>query len=143
MKRNLLIPLLLIAAAAHGQEQPIPIVVPDPLPTIQAPDETSIGRLVVLTAPSGTEHKWLTVPDGQQFLFEEWPTKPVGFCDMAWQAIHTGLMLCWFGADLDSITIPGKWQACCPDGLRPVVFLIEPIESDRAALGSEGEKEGE
>jgi len=64
--------------------------------------------------------------DDQQFLFDDWPSKPAGFCDMAWQAINTGLMLCWFDADLGAITIPGKWQACCPDGLRPVVFLIEP-----------------
>ena len=67
--------------------------------------------------------------DGQVFIFEDWPTKPADFCDMAWQAINTGLMLCWFDADLDSITIPNKWQACCPDGLRPVVFTIERMDT--------------
>ena len=46
--------------------------------------------------------------DGQHFLFEEWPSKPAGFCDMAWQAVHTGLMLCWFDADSDSVTMPGS-----------------------------------
>lgn len=68
--------------------------------------------------------------DGQQFVFNDWPSKPAGFCDMAWQAINMGLMLCWFDADLDSITIPNKWQACCPDGLRPVVFTIERMGDD-------------
>jgi len=79
--------------------------------------------------------------DGQEFLFEGWPAKPAGFCDMAWQAIHAGLMLCWFDADLSSVTIPNKWQACCPDGLRPVVFLIEPIESEQTAARPEEEEE--
>ena len=66
--------------------------------------------------------------DGQEFLFDDWPTMPEGFCDMAWQAIYTGTLLIWFDANLDSITIPNKWQACCPDGLRPVVFTVERVD---------------
>jgi uncharacterized repeat protein (TIGR04076 family) len=92
------------------------------------PEQTSIERCSALE-------------DGQEFLFEDWPSRPTGFCDLAWQAIHVGLMLCWFDADLGSVTIPNKWQACCPDGLRPVVFLIEPIESGSSAVGPEQEEE--
>ena len=67
--------------------------------------------------------------DGQEFLFDDWPTKPDGFCDMAWQAIYTGATLCWFDANLESITVPNTWIACCPDGLRPVVFTVERVDA--------------
>ncbi|MFC2079473.1 TIGR04076 family protein [Candidatus Bipolaricaulota bacterium] len=66
--------------------------------------------------------------DGQEFVFDDWPTKPEGFCDMAWQAIYTGATLCWFDADLATITVPNTWIACCPDGLRPVVFTVERVD---------------
>jgi uncharacterized repeat protein (TIGR04076 family) len=67
--------------------------------------------------------------DGQEFLLEGWPESPDGFCENAWHAMHTGVMLAAFDADLSKITVPGRWIACCPDGLRPVVFSIEPIGS--------------
>jgi len=34
-----------------------------------------------------------------------------------------------FDADLSALTVPGKWIACCPDGLRPVVFVVEPVDA--------------
>ena len=101
-------------------------------------DRDLIERLV----PAGTViERCPAFEDDQEFFFDDWPSKPAGFCDMAWQAIDTGLMLCWFDADLEEITIPNKWQACCPDGLRPVVFLIESIESSPAAVRPEEEEE--
>jgi uncharacterized repeat protein (TIGR04076 family) len=101
-------------------------------------DQDLIGRLVPKETPI---ERCSAFEDGQEFLFVDWPSKPTGFCDMAWQAIYAGLMLCWFDADLGSVTIPNKWQACCPDGLRPVVFLIEPIESDPTAVRPAEEEE--
>jgi len=72
-------------------------------------------------------HRCPAFVDGQEFLVEGWPERPDGFCENAWRAIHTGVMLAAFDADLSRTTVPGKWIACCPDGLRPVVFSIEPI----------------
>ena len=34
-----------------------------------------------------------------------------------------------FDADLSALTVPGKWIACCPDGLRPVVFVVELVDA--------------
>jgi len=67
--------------------------------------------------------------DGQEFFFDDWPTKPNGFCDAAWQTIYTGATLCWFDANLESIAVPNTWIACCPDGLRPVVFTVERVDT--------------
>ena len=65
-------------------------------------DQDLIERLV----PDGTAmERCAAFEDGQQFVFDDWPSKPVDFCDMAWQAISTGLMLCWFDA--------GQVQSAC------------------------------
>jgi len=76
--------------------------------------------------------------DGQEFVIDGWPEMPDGFCENAWGAIRTGVMLAAFGADLSEITVPGKWIACCPDGLRPVVFVIEPVVEPESGRGKEG-----
>ena len=67
--------------------------------------------------------------DGQEFLVEGWPEMPDGFCENAWGAVRTGAMLAAFDADLSALTVPGKWIACCPDGLRPVVFVVELVDA--------------
>ena len=92
-----------------------------------------------LVEPKTTIERCPGFADGQEFLFDDWPTKPDGFCDAAWQAIYTGATLCWFDANLESITVPNTWIACCPDGLRPVVFTVERV--DMPASGEPKSKE--
>ena len=75
--------------------------------------------------------------DGDEFLLAGWPERPDGFCENAWGAIQPGVMLAAFDADLSAVTVPGKWIACCPDGLRPVVFLIEPVGPSDPKHGKE------
>jgi len=54
--------------------------------------------------------------------------KPEGFCDMAWQAIclqATSLATGGLAFGLDEVSI-----GCCNDGVRPVIFKLEPYEDD-------------
>lgn len=57
--------------------------------------------------------------------------KPEGFCDWAWSDIWKDLVLvaerAGFANEGEIDTIPAHF-ACCTDGLRPVTFMIEPIE---------------
>lgn len=64
--------------------------------------------------------------DGQSFVVEgPFPSKPDGFCDWAWTDIHKVVALTMMGAN----PTPGTEFTCCSDGLRPVTFGIERIES--------------
>jgi len=64
--------------------------------------------------------------DGQVFEIKGiFPTKPEGFCDWAWSDIQRNVAMACMGAKLPS----GCAFTCCTDGLRPVTFRIEAIES--------------
>jgi len=67
--------------------------------------------------------------EGQEFLIKGWPSKPDGFCDWAWNDIQKSVIAASFGARKDGLRAQDSWIACCTDGLRPVVFQIEPIEA--------------
>jgi uncharacterized repeat protein (TIGR04076 family) len=66
--------------------------------------------------------------DGQEFLIEEFPLKPEGFCDWAWADIHRDVVSVMFGASYPWIRKSRTAITCCTDGLRPVVFKVEAIE---------------
>lgn len=66
--------------------------------------------------------------DGQEFLIEDFPLKPDGFCDWAWADIHRDVVAVMFGGSYPWIEQPGTAITCCTDGLRPVVFRVEAIE---------------
>jgi uncharacterized repeat protein (TIGR04076 family) len=66
--------------------------------------------------------------DGQEFVLEDFPLKPEGFCDWAWADIHRDVVAIMFGSDYPWIESPGMAITCCTDGLRPVVFKLERIE---------------
>lgn len=60
--------------------------------------------------------------------------KPDGFCDEAWKAIYQYVFAVAHGGE-DMVFYPGSWInrpnlaiASCNDGLRPVIFKIEPAE---------------
>lgn len=65
--------------------------------------------------------------DGQQFLIEGWPKKPENFCDWAWNDIQKTVLIASFGGRKEGVSTPNGWIACCTDGLRPVVLLVEPL----------------
>lgn len=63
---------------------------------------------------------------GQAFEIKGiFPTKPEGFCDWAWADIHRNVAMACMGAKMPS----GCAFTCCSDGLRPVTFRIEAVET--------------
>jgi uncharacterized repeat protein (TIGR04076 family) len=69
--------------------------------------------------------------DGQEFLVEGWPNRPDGFCEWAWDDIRKSVLIASFGGRKEGISTKDGWIACCTDGLRPVVFLIAPVEAPK------------
>jgi uncharacterized repeat protein (TIGR04076 family) len=66
--------------------------------------------------------------DGQEFIIEDFPLKPEGFCDWAWADIHRDVVSVMFGSSYPWIQQPRTAITCCTDGLRPVIFKVEMIE---------------
>ena len=67
--------------------------------------------------------------DGQEFMTDG-VTQPEGFCGWAWNDIHKVCLTLLKGG-----TFAPGWMkddksliACCTDGFRPVVFLVERLE---------------
>ena len=64
--------------------------------------------------------------EGQTFDVDgPFPSKPDGFCDWAWSDIRKVVALTMMGAD----PTPGTEFSCCSDGLRPVTFRIQRLET--------------
>jgi uncharacterized repeat protein (TIGR04076 family) len=63
--------------------------------------------------------------DGQEFVIEDFPSKPEGFCGWAWASIHKDVVAMMFGGAYPWIKQPGTAITCCTDGLRPVIFRVE------------------
>jgi uncharacterized repeat protein (TIGR04076 family) len=63
---------------------------------------------------------------GQVFDSDEYCSMPNGFCPYAWSAIYPLVMTLRFGGNCPEwYEEPGVAVACCPDGLRPVIFKLE------------------
>ena len=63
---------------------------------------------------------------GQEYILEN-VEMPANFCSWAWIDIQRGVADMMNGIDFPWIKEKGKHIACCTDGFRPVVFLIERI----------------
>ena len=64
--------------------------------------------------------------DGQVFDADGFLACPSGFCAEAWQTIWPSCLAISRGGTFAPYTKDEyKWVCCCPDGLRPVTFLIE------------------
>lgn len=75
--------------------------------------------------------KWGPCPqftDGQVFEFEGSP--PPGFCSRAFASIWGDLTAIMCNGNAAWIRQPGTMITCCNDGLTPVVFKLERIETD-------------
>lgn len=53
---------------------------------------------------------------------------PEGFCSMAWQALVMPVNVLIGGGKV--LGLDEKHIACCTDGVRPVIFLLEAIEEE-------------
>jgi uncharacterized repeat protein (TIGR04076 family) len=64
--------------------------------------------------------------DGQEFVVDGFLGCPEGMCTEAWQTLWPSLLAISRGGTFAPYTKrENEWVACCPDGLRPVVFRIE------------------
>ncbi|MEF8787538.1 MAG: TIGR04076 family protein [Planctomycetota bacterium] len=65
--------------------------------------------------------------EGQQFraVIDDMPE---GFCPGAWTDIFRYVCGLQAGANYDWVNEDGKVLACCNDGFRPVIFLLERME---------------
>ena len=64
--------------------------------------------------------------EGQEFIVTQ--DIPRRFCQGAWADIFRFIDVLRFGGDFPWINEEGKYLACCTDGFRPVVFLIERMD---------------
>ena len=68
--------------------------------------------------------------EGDTFIFEGNAEMPKGFCPWAWIDIYHSVSSISKGATLsDWYNQEGMSIVCCSDGLRPVIFKIESIDS--------------
>ena len=63
-----------------------------------------------------------TLQEGQEFIIDSPFLHPDGFCHWAWADIRSFIQESYFGRE-DPII------ACCTDGIRPVFFKIERMET--------------
>jgi uncharacterized repeat protein (TIGR04076 family) len=64
--------------------------------------------------------------EGQVFQVEEHGVRPSEFCPWAWEAMFAMITMLRFGGNFSKwYEEPGVAVACCPDGLRPVIFKLE------------------
>ena len=55
---------------------------------------------------------------------------PEGMCPWAWHDIESFVRIAAFGGKADDYVPAGAWIRSCTDAMRPVTFLIEPLDED-------------
>jgi len=76
--------------------------------------------------------------EGQEFIIGE---KPEGFCQGAWADIYRHITVLRWNGRYPWMDQPDKYLACCTDGFRPVVFLLERLD-DEVEVPDTGLEEG-
>lgn len=72
--------------------------------------------------------------DGQVFVLDGL-SKLERFCSWAWADIHGAVRTVAFGGEHDFLKSRGAALVCCTDGMKPVVFKLEWIESSEDSSG--------
>ena len=68
--------------------------------------------------------------EGDVFVYEGGAKMPEGLCPWAWIDIYNGVSAIFNGASFQPWNNRERMQVlCCTDGIRPVSFLIEAIDS--------------
>jgi len=79
---------------------------------------------------NGFQTKCTKFQIGQEFIVEKDLEMPKGFCGWAWDDIKRDVVVLCFGGHLPWIKEGlSVTYSCCTDGLRPVIFRLEKIES--------------
>lgn len=67
--------------------------------------------------------------EGQTFLYEGGAVMPEGFCPWAWTDIYREVSVLAAGGGRENDWYRTRATlACCTDGVRPVIFRLEPLE---------------
>lgn len=69
--------------------------------------------------------------DGQAFVLDGL-NKPDNFCNWAWADIHGAIRTVAFGGEHDYMLTRGSAISCCTDGMKPVIFKLERVDSSEA-----------
>ncbi|PKL78200.1 MAG: TIGR04076 family protein [Ignavibacteriae bacterium HGW-Ignavibacteriae-4] len=69
--------------------------------------------------------------EGQEFITDG-RTMPEGFCTWAWADIFKDILFVRNNMECVGTKDEKSMVACCTDGFRPVIFLIEPYEENKA-----------
>lgn len=66
--------------------------------------------------------------EGHEYICKS-VVKPEGFCSWAWVAVQDKVVFLALGHDYPWIKQPGTEIVCCADGLHPVLYKLERIDS--------------
>ncbi len=73
---------------------------------------------------------------GDRFIVENIALMPEGFCGWAWRDLYKNISILFFGGDFmepyyigDELIEPTITYTSCSDGIRPVIFKLERIDS--------------
>jgi uncharacterized repeat protein (TIGR04076 family) len=73
---------------------------------------------------------------GTRFVVDDITQMPEGFCGWAWRDLYKNVSILYFGGDFlepyyigDELIQPTITYTSCSDGIRPVIFKLERIES--------------
>jgi len=81
--------------------------------------------------PSGKEIISCGYKEGKEFIVGDTGDMPEGFCHHAWHGIYHKVNFIQYGGSYDDWAGEGIDYGACPDGIRPVVFKIERIDSSK------------
>ena len=77
---------------------------------------------------SSMEEPVCPIYDEEQIFYSRNGKMPEGFCTWAWNNIYLQANHLMLNGNYPWLNDRGKAVACCTDGLRPVIFLLERIE---------------
>ncbi|MFX1475532.1 MAG: TIGR04076 family protein [Promethearchaeota archaeon] len=63
---------------------------------------------------------------GEEFIVDSHLKMPEDFCPRVWHDHYGLLMMYFYGGDME-YPAPGVTYTVCGDGVRPVIFKIEPL----------------
>lgn len=66
--------------------------------------------------------------DGQEFVLDGL-SRPERFCSWAWADIHGAVRTIAFGGEHHFMKTRGSAISCCTDGMKPVIFKLERVDS--------------
>lgn len=79
-------------------------------------------------AAEGVHSHCAKYKEGHEYICKS-VVKPEGFCSWAWVAVQDKVVFLALGHDYPWIKQPGTEIVCCADGLHPVLYKLERIDS--------------